>query len=108
MQYRSTFKILVLCQMSNSHSFQGYSELTFPSLVGPPDSESYFPLHIWVCHPVKNVAPPHIEFSFPVVHHLFHSVTIAFRATRIVSTVGLDISVDRSFQSYQNSDNFKS
>ena len=32
---------------------------------------------------------------------------VAFRATRILSTVGVGIPVDRSFQSYQNPDNFK-
>ena len=34
--------------------------------------------------------------------------TMVFRVAKILSTVGVDISVDRSFQSYQNSDNFKS
>ena len=34
--------------------------------------------------------------------------TVAFRATKILSTVEVDILVNRSFQSYQNSDNFKS
>ena len=34
--------------------------------------------------------------------------TAAFRATKILSTVGVDIPLDRSFQSYQNPDNFKS
>ena len=33
---------------------------------------------------------------------------VAFRATKIPSTVGVDIRVDRSFQSYQDPDNFKS
>ena len=31
-----------------------------------------------------------------------------FRATKILSTVGVDIPADRSFHSYQNPDNFKS
>ena len=34
--------------------------------------------------------------------------TVAFRATKILSTVEVDILVNRSFQNYQNSDNFKS
>ena len=34
--------------------------------------------------------------------------TIAFRATKILSTVGVDIPVNHSFQSYQSPDNFKS
>ena len=34
--------------------------------------------------------------------------TVAFRATKILSMVEVDILVNRSFQSYQNSDNFKS
>ena len=32
----------------------------------------------------------------------------AFRATKSLSTVGVDIPVDHSFQSYQNPNNFKS
>ena len=34
--------------------------------------------------------------------------TVAVRATKILSTVGVDIPVDRSFYMYQNPDNFKS
>ena len=34
--------------------------------------------------------------------------TVAFRTTKILSTVGVDILFDRSFQSYKNTDNFKS
>ena len=34
--------------------------------------------------------------------------TVAFRATKILWIVGVDIPVDRSFQSNQNRDNFKS
>ena len=35
-------------------------------------------------------------------------LTIAFRATKIQLALGLDIFVDRSFQSYQDPNNFKS
>ena len=35
-------------------------------------------------------------------------LTAAFRATKILSAVGVNIPLDRSFQSYQNPDNFKS
>ena len=105
MNCRSTFKALNLCQPSDNRSFQSYSRLSFSSLAALPRSElHYSPSH---------VGPPHIEecesatFSIFWVCHLLHSVTIAFRATKILTTVGVNIPVDRSFQSYQNTINFK-
>ena len=102
MNWRSTFKTLIICQLSDNRSFQGYSQLTFPPLVGSPHSElEYSPLH---------VDSPHCEkcgsatFRIPstVAYHLLHSVIVAFRATEILSTMGVDIPVNYSFQSYQN------
>ena len=48
------------------------------------------------------------DFRFRWVRHLPFSVTVAFRATRILSTVEVDILVDCSLQSCQNPDNSKS
>ena len=53
MRYRSAFETLILCQLPDNHSFQGYSLLTFPSLVGVPHSASH-------CSP-SHVSPPHCE-----------------------------------------------
>ena len=79
-------------------SLQGYSYLTSLSLVGPPHSElHYSPSHVGPPHRQKcRFVTFRISLSFP------QSVTIAFRAYRILSTVEVDIPVDRSFQSYQN------
>ena len=63
---------------------------------------------MWVLYTVKNVGPLHLVFSFWWVCHLLHSVTVALRATRIMSRVGVDIPVNHSFQSYQNPVYFKS
>ena len=69
-------------------SLQSYA---FPSLVGTSRSEfHYSPSH---------VGPSHWEMW---VCHLPQSVTIAFRAIRILSTVGVDIPIEGSFQSFQN------
>ena len=43
---------------------------------------------MWIRHTVRNVGPPHLEFPL--------------RATEILSTMGVDIPVNYSFQSYQN------
>ena len=43
-----------------------------------------------------------------IVTTLRVDVPVAIRATKILATVGVDIPVDRSFQSYQNPNNFKS
>ena len=48
-----------------------------------------------------------ISFSSGLVYDFPPSLTLAFRATRI-PTVGVDIPVNGSFQSYQNPKNFKS
>ena len=63
------------------------------------------------------------DFPFRLVRHLLRSVTVAFRATKIPTTLRADVPVifgatknltavqvyfpvDYSFQSYQNPDNF--
>ena len=63
---------------------------------------------MWVRHTERNVGPPHLRFLFAVGPPPSSLCNVAFRETRIPSVVGVDISVDRSFQSYQNPDNFKS
>ena len=79
-------KTLNLCLLPGCRSFHSYSQLSFPSLVGPPPRE----LH----HSLLHVGPPHCEKC--------GSVTVAFRYNRILSTVVVDIPVDCGFQSYQN------
>ena len=44
MNCRSTFETLVLCQLSDNRIFQGYLQLTFPSLVGPQHSKLHYSL----------------------------------------------------------------
>ena len=46
-------------------SLQGYSYLTFPSLVGPRHSELHYSPYMWVRHTVRNVGLPHLIFPFP-------------------------------------------
>ena len=104
----SVFKTFILCQLSDNRSLQGYSYLTFPSLVGPPHSELHYSSSYVVRHTVEMWVHHIWDFPFRWVCHVPHSVAIAFRATRILSTVGVDIPADRSFQSYQNLNNFKS
>ena len=66
MKYGSAFKTLILCQLPDNHSFQGYSEFTFPSIVGLPHNASHCsPSHV-VRHTVRNVGPSHLGFPFPV------------------------------------------
>ena len=62
----SVFKTFILCQLSDNRSLQGYSHLTFPSLVGPPHSELHYSSSYVVLHTVRNVGPPHLGFPFPV------------------------------------------
>ena len=51
MKYQSAFKALTLCQLHDNHSFQGYSQLTFSSLVGLPHSASHCSLsHVGLPH----------------------------------------------------------
>ena len=86
------------------------------------------PPQMWVHHIVRNMGPPHLGFPFLVgsppsslCNRSFQSYqndvnsgswqswilsTIAFRATKILSIVGVDIPVNCSFQDYQNPDNF--
>ena len=70
----STFKTLILCQLSDNRSFQSYLK---------PGS-----LH--------------------VSRQLSELTTVAFRATKILPAIGVNIPADCSFQSCQNTVNFKS
>ena len=88
-------------------------------------------LHMWVRHTVRNVGPSHLGFPFAVglppsslcnrsfqsyqkprrhyaSYQLSELTTYLFRTTKILSTVGVDIPVDYSFQSYQNLVNSRS
>ena len=101
MKYGSSYKTLIFyinCQ--TTIAFRAIRSLHFYHLWVHHTVNHIFPLHMWVRHIY--------DFPFRLVRHLLRSVTVAFRATRILSTVGADISVDRSFQSYQNPDYFKS
>ena len=46
---------------------------------------------MWVHHTVRSIGPPHLGFPFRWVRHLPHSLTIAFRITKILSTKEVDI-----------------
>ena len=126
MEYRSPFKTLILCQ--TTIAFRAIRSLHFHHLWVCYTVHHIVPPHMWVRHTVRNVDPLHLRFPFPVgsspsslCNRSFQSYrnpvnsgswhflsTIAFWVTKFLSTVGVDISVDRSFQGYQNSDNFKS
>ena len=106
MNCQSTLKTLIFCQLSDNLSLQDYTSLTFPSLVDLPHNElHYSPSH---------VGPPHCEKPSSELlescqqWELTFLLTIASTATKILSTVGVDIPIDCSFQRYQNPENFKS
>ena len=61
----SAFKTLILHQVSDNRSLQGYSQFTFPSLVGPPHSG----LHYSHSH----VDPPHCEKCESATFRIFLS-----------------------------------
>ena len=58
-------KALILFQLSNNCSFQRYSKLLFPSLVGHTVNYTV-PPHLWVNHTIRNVGLPHLAFYFLV------------------------------------------
>ena len=62
---QSFLKALILFQLSNNCSFQRYSKLLFPSLVGHTVNYTV-PPHLWVNHTVRNVGLPHLAFYFLV------------------------------------------
>ena len=49
--------------------------------------------HVCVYQTVRNVGPPHLRFSFWWVSHLRSSVLVAFRATKILITLWVDVPV---------------
>ena len=107
---------IVSPQMCIRHTVRnvGPPHLGFPFPVGlPPSYRSlqWITLFPFTCgsNTLWEMWVRHIwGFPFWWVRHLSHPVTIAFRATRILSTVGVYILVNRSLQSYQNPDNSKS
>ena len=62
---QSFLKALILFQLSNNCSFQRYSKLLFPSLVGHTVNYTV-PPHLWVNHTIRNVGLPHLAFYFLV------------------------------------------
>ena len=120
MNWQSTFKYLILYQLSDNYSFQSHlkpirryascqlSELT---TVGFRAICSFHFLHLSVCHTVsytmhpdmrvhdtvRNVVPPHLTFSFSSGSATFFTLN--------QSTSRVD---NRSFQSYQNPVNSES
>ena len=140
-------KLLFSVNCQTTVAYRADHSLYFHHLWVPHTANYITPFHIWVRQTVRNVGPPHLGFSFPVgpppsflCNRSFQSyqnpdnfkswhscsyqsyqkpgtpcfsstigvVNVAFRATKILSAVGVDIPVDCTFQSYQYSDNFKS
>ena len=62
---QSFLKALILFQLSNNCSFQRYSKLLFPSLVGHTVNYTV-PPHLWVNHTVRNVGLPYLALYFLV------------------------------------------
>ena len=83
MNYQSTFKTHILCQLADNRNFQSYlkpgrrqlSKLTtvafrvirsfhFLHLQVRHTVNYTIPSHMWVRHTVRNVSPPYLTFSF--------------------------------------------
>ena len=80
MKYRSAFKTLILCPLRGSHSFQGFSQLTFPSFVGLLHSAShYFPLQVGLRH-CEKCGSATFKISLPGWIRQF--LTVAYMAIR--------------------------
>ena len=107
-KYRSIFKALIFCQLPQNHSLQGYLQLTFPSLVDPPHSESRCsPPHVGPSH-CKKCGSTSFRISLSCRSATFFTLqllqlpkscqqweltflsTIDFSATKILSTVGVN------------------
>ena len=54
---------------------------------------------MWVRHNLRNLSPPYSGFLLPVGSLPSSLCNRSFRATRILSTVGVDIPADYSFRS---------
>ena len=101
MNCRSTFKTLILCQkslilcqLSDNRGFQSYSQLSFPSLVDPPNSELYYsPLYLGPPHYEKCGSVTFSIFFFRWVRQLLQFITVAFRTIRILLNLRADILV---------------
>ena len=88
MKYRSAFKTLILCQLPDNHSFQGYSQLTFPSLVGQSHSElQYSPSHVGPPH-CEECGPSQLGFPFPMGPPPFYHSFQGYSQLTFLSLVG--------------------
>ena len=98
----STFKTFNLCQVSDNRYCQSCLQLSFPPLVCLSQAELYYSPLIMCPHILRNVNPPHLPFFLQWFFQLLYSIDAPFRATKILSKMGLDISFNCSFWSYQN------
>ena len=77
----------------NPDNFKGWLSL-FHHLWDRHTVNYIIPPHMWVRHTVRNVGPAHLGFSFfRWVRHLPSSITVAFRATKIPTTLRADVAV---------------
>ena len=89
MNCRSTAKKLFFSvNYQMTIAFRGIRSLHFHYLL-VRHTVSFIPPHMWIRH-IQ-------DFHFRWVSYLLHSVTVVFRATKILSTVEADIPVDYSF-----------
>ena len=113
----SSFKTLIICQLQGNRRFQSYSQLSFPSLVDPPHYEkcgsaTFIFFFLWLIqHPLQStdiyfraakILPKAGAVAFRTIKirsNLRSDIPIAFRATWSPSAIGID---KCSFQSYQN------
>ena len=85
----STFKTLIVCQLSDNRSFLSYSQLSFQFFfqyfqLSIHHTVNYIiPPHMWVRHTMRNLGLPHLGFPSPL-------------------GPPLSLLCNRSFQSYQN------
>ena len=129
----STFKALILCQLLDNRSFQSclnpgrqYSSrqlaalktvdftatkilsilgVDFPVYRSIQNYQNPVNFKSWHSRSFQSYLTPESGYAS---RQLLELTTIAFRAIKILSTVGVDIPVSFSFQSYQNPVNFKS
>ena len=117
MNCRSTFKKLLFSVNSRTTvAFRAIRSLHFHHLHVHHTVKYIIPLHMWVHDKVRNVSLPNLALLFWSVHHLLHSAatipykhikcipcrfnveytwydsSVPFRATRILTKVGIDIS----------------
>ena len=88
-------KLLFSVNCQNTVAYRAICSLYSPHLWAHHTVNYIIPPHTWVRPTVRNVGPHNLDFPLRWVHHLPNSIIIAFRATRILSAVGVDILVDR-------------